>query len=454
MSINPNLIRAIRFGYGLRPGDDLPGGPEDMLAALRGPDRSAADWPIAGFDLRGDEARILGDMRKARREKQPGAEAAYKTAANHARDLALGDFRRSIIRAVTAKDMFRERLVRFWADHFAISAKGKGLATVTTSYVEDAIRPHVTGRFSDLLKAAVLHPVMLIYLDQILSIGPNSTIGKARDRGLNENLAREILELHTLGVGGAYTQKDVRQFAELLTGLFYNFRTGFKFRTRAAEPGAEEVLGQLYGGARAGLEDINAALDDLALHPDTARHIARKLAVHFVADEPEEPLVAALAGAYTASQGDLLVVYEALLTHPLAQRLPLQKVKQPFDFIATSLRALAVDPQRLDQMSRRDTRTQLLLPMQVMGQAWEAPPGPDGWPEAQEDWVTAQGLAARVQWALLAAGLFAGDKEPSTFARTALGDLAPTSLVRTVGFAESRLEGVALVLASPEFNRR
>lgn len=449
-----DAISAIRFGYGLAADGSAPKA-EAVRQGLAGPDLAAVEWPIAGFDVRSEEARALGELRRARRLKEAGAEEVFKSANLEAQLLVLGDFRRSVLRAMTTKDMFRERLVRFWADHFAVSARGKGLATVTTAYVEDAIRPHIAARFSDLLKAAVLHPVMLIYLDQILSIGPNSKIGQSSGKGLNENLAREVLELHTLGVGGAYGQRDVRELAELLTGLFYNFRTGFKFRHQAAEPGAERVLGREYGGPkRARLSDIEAALEALARHPDTAHHIARKLAVHFVSDDPADDLIEDMAAVFLATDGDLMAVYEVLVNHPAAQVPTLQKAKQPFDFMVSSLRAMGADPAGIDQMNRPDTRRQLLLPLQVMGQSWEAPPGPDGWPEAQVDWITAQGLAARIQWALLAVGLFGQELDPATFARTALGPLATPRLVRSVGFAESRLEGVALVLASPEFNRR
>jgi uncharacterized protein (DUF1800 family) len=295
---------------------------------------------------------------------------------------------------------------------------------------------------------------MLLFLDQIQSIGPNSKIGKKKSRGLNENLAREILELHTLGVGGTYRQKDVRQFAELLTGLFYNFRKGFSYRAKAAEPGAETVLGKSYGGKKGQLDDIYQVLDDLALHPDTARHIARKLVVHFVSDTPDPGLVNHVAAAFEDSQGDLMAVYAALLEHPQAWENSGQKAKQPFDFMASSLRALGVEPEALDNMSIRNSLPYFQAPLQVMGQPWLEPSGPDGWPEAMQDWITPQGLAARIQWALAAAGLWSRNTEPVDFAKTALGDRADENLLRLIGFAESRVEGVALVLASPEFNRR
>lgn len=454
MTVSFETIAATRFGFGLSPNGRAPSDIANMLAALRAGDETAAQLPVRSFPDLAVQEKALGALRKARRKQEAGAEETFKAANLEALKSAHHDMRISLLRAAMASDGFRERLVRFWADHFSVSAKGKGLRYVTTGYIEDAIRPNITGSFSNLLRAATTHPVMLIYLDQIQSIGPNSKIGLKAGRGLNENLAREILELHTLGVGGAYGQTDVREFAELLTGLNYNFRTGFNFRKQAAEPGAELVLGREYGGRFASLSDIYEALEDLSLHPDTGQHLARKLVVHFVSDTPDEAHIAEVASAYRASRGDLMATYEALLSHPAAWRDPLRKAKQPFDFMASSMRAMGVDASGLENLSRKKSRFYFLLPMQLMGQPWLEAAGPDGWPESTADWITPQGLAARVQWALLAAGLWAGDTDPRAFAKTALGELADSNHLRLVGFSESRLEGVALTLASPAFNRR
>ncbi|MFT4716590.1 MAG: hypothetical protein ACI861_000269 [Paracoccaceae bacterium] len=449
-----STLAAIRYGYGLSPHILPPNSTDEMLAKLIGPDEIAERLPIVGFTIRAEEEAAMGLLRRAKRNDEDGAQEALKAANKVAIVQQLHELRASLLRPAVAKDAFRERLVRFWADHFTVAAKGKGLRHVTTGYIEDAIRPHVTGSFSALLRKASTHPAMLVFLDQIQSVGPNSKIGKKLGRGLNENLAREILELHTLGVGGAYSQVDVRQFAELLTGLYYNYRKGFSFRPRAAEPGAETVLGHSYGGRSGELDDIYQVLDDLAHHPDTARHIARKLVVHFVSDEPDPRLVDHVTAAYIASQGDLRAVYAALLEHPIAWENPGVKAKRPFEFMASSLRALGVSSGDLDGMAIRKSRLYFTAPLQVMGQPWLQPAGPDGWPEALADWITPQGLAARIQWALLAAGLWSGRTEPVDFANIALGEMADARLRRLVGFAESRVEGIALVLASPEFNRR
>lgn len=445
---------AIRYGYGLSQDGAGPGDVAAMLAALTGPDRAAAAYPVRSFRSWADETLALGLLRKARRANEAGAEEAFK-AANRSALLAYGREMGTLIgRAISTSDAFRERLVWFWADHFSVSNKGKGLNYLVTSYWEEAIRPNVTGNFRDLLRAADLHPAMLVYLDQVLSFGPNSKIGKQTGRGLNENLAREILELHTLGVGSAYSQDDVRQFAELLTGLGFDLRNGFKYRPGAAEPGPETLLGRDYGGKREDLAYIEAAFDDIARHPDTARHLARKLTTHFIADNPDPDLVAHVAAAYLAADCDLVATYAAMLEHPAAWAGFGAKAKQPYEYLVSSLRALSVPPEQLVELSAREARLYLAAPMLAMGQPWQRPSGPDGWPEAQEDWITPQGLAARIEWALLAVSRLGGEQAPQEFARTALGEVADETLLQMVGRAESRLEGTVLVLASPEFNRR
>ncbi len=454
MKLSFQTTAAIRFGYGLSPVVAAPASAAQMLARLAGPDKTAARYPIKPFAIRLQQEREMGKLRKKRRKGGAAAEAAYKKAIKTASAEKLRELRVTMIRPMIAEDGFRERLVRFWADHFSVSARGKGLRFVAASYIEDAIRPKMTGKFRDLLRAATTHPVMLTYLDQSQSIGPNSVIGKKKNRGLNENLAREILELHTLGVDGAYTQADVRQFAELLTGLETSYRNGFRFRPRAAEPGAETVLGRVYGGGAASINDIYQALDDIAIHPDTARNIARKLVVHFISDTPPKALVDDLTDVFLATEGDLMVVYKALLNHRRAWDNFGQKAKQPFDYLASAMRALALEPAVIEGLSSRETRLYLAGPMEVMGQPYQRPGGPNGWPEAMGDWITPQGLAARIEWALIVTNKLAGGGDPVKFARQTLSDAASARLLEAVGRAETATEGRVLVLASPEFNRR
>lgn len=449
-----STLAEIRFGYGLSPMVAAPRSVDAMLARLAGPDVIATRFPIEGFRTRAAQERALGILRKARRTGGASAQTAFRKANRRATRDLIRDFGTSLIRPMLSPDGFRERLLRFWADHFTVAASGKGLRYVTTGYIEDAIRPYMTGNFATLLKSASLHPAMLIYLDQVQSIGPNSRIGKRLHRGLNENLAREMLELHTMGVNGAYTQKDVRQLAKLLTGLYYNFRTGFKYRAAAAEPGVKTVLGHEYGGLRGQLSDIHAFLDDLAMHPDTAQNIAHKLAVHFIADKPDPGMVQAISRAYLESGGALMECYRAMLEHPAAWQGFGSKAKQPFDYMVSTLRALGVEEAAVAKMPARRLRQVFATPMQIMGQPWLRPGGPNGWPEQLDAWITPQAVAARIEWALMISAMYGKGNDPRDLARVALAEQADPRLVAVLGAAESRAEGVALFLSAPEFNRR
>lgn len=462
-------IAAMRFGTGLSPVIAPPGDAAAMLALLRGPDDITARFPIetfAQFRERLIKNRATRRLRRQSADDPAAADAAGKMLKEIERDarLAQGQWLgQQVQRRVHTADGFRERLVGFWADHFTAQGKAGPMRRAVSPYVEDAIRPHVAGRFADLVIAATTAPLMLHYLDQESAIGPGSDAargltekGKTRKIGLNENLAREVLELHTLGVGAPYSQDDVRELAELFTGMTYQVEVGFKFQHNRAEPGPETVLGVAYGGpGNATLADIHAALTDLAGHPATARHVAGKLAVHFVSDMPAPALVDALAAEFTATGGDLMAVYAVLLDHPAAWDPVLRNVKPPFDFLASACRALAIAPGLFVPMDERAIQRHLRQPLVRMGQPWERPSGPDGWPEPDSAWITPLGLAARLDWAMRGpAELLPDLPDPRDFVQAALGAKAPPEVTFAAGAAENRREGIALVLASPAFQRR
>lgn len=451
---------AIRFGCGLSPKIAPPPSVAATLALLQGPDHAARDHPIPGFD---HARQALLDIHKARRAiRGATTDAERDAAAKNRRQLvrglrvdAVGWFRQGLLRRAFTEDGFRERLTFFWADHFTAKGDSPRSRESVMPYVEEAIRPHVAGRFADMLKSVATHPVMLDYLDQIWSVGPNSDFAKKRDRGegINENFARELLELHIMGADGPYGQRDIRQLAELLTGLHFDLRRGFTFRGERAEPGAETVLGQSYGGGRPGLDDIFDALDRLARLPATGRHIARKLAVHFISDTPDPDLVAEMSAAFTQTEGDLVAVYEVLLSHPAAWQEGPGNVKQPIDFIGSSLRALDLVPRHVPK-GVRDLRRVALGPLTLMGQDWANPVGPDGWPEADSDWITPQRMAARIHWAMSAPFVLRRVlPDPRDFVQVALGSTAHDDLVFAARAAETRAEGIGIILASPQFQR-
>ncbi|MGH1466339.1 MAG: DUF1800 domain-containing protein [Cognatishimia sp.] len=453
-------IAEIRFGTGLSPMAKPPQGITAMLEGLTGTDPMADRFPIEPYDQFRHRVAAFNIVRRAERknrgtalEEQKAQER--KSLVKAARTTYATTFRNVLLRRIHSETGLRERLAFFWADHFTAHGKVMIVKWATSSYIEEAIRPNISGTFADLLVAAVTHPLMLNYLDQQQSVGPNSKRATPKNkRGLNENLAREVLELHTLGVDGPYNQEDVRQLAELFTGMGYDREGGFRFDTRAVEPGRETVLGKSYG-ANGGLRDIQNALRDLAKHPVTARHIALKLVRHFISDTPDPQLVKALETTFLETGGDLLALYKTMLDHPASWDIRAQNVKPPLDFMASALRALDIGERYLARSREKDLRNILYLPLQIMGQPWEKPNGPDGWPEENSHWITPQFMAARLQWALAAPqALRKTLPDPRAFASAALGNRLTQDVRFAAQAAENRWEGIALVLASPAFQRQ
>lgn len=340
-----------------------------------------------------------------------------------------------------------ERLVAFWSNHFTVSVKKPILAGTVGAFEREAIRPHVTGRFADMLRAVMRHPAMLVYLDNAQSIGPHSVAGKRRERGLNENLAREALELHTLGVDGGYTQADVQEFAKMLTGWSIGrLNTGeagrFNFYPRLHEPGAKTLLGRRYD--EAGEAEADRALAELARHPATAKHVAFKMVRHFVADQPPAPLVAALAKTYLGTDGDLRAMTLALVQAQAAWTEPLAKVKTPNEFIVSALRVTGFDgePQKV------------VGALRLLGQMPFSAPSPAGWPDEATKWISAEALLQRAEFAM-ALGRRVGDQlEAAALLDASIGPVAASATRSAVLRAPSRAEAVATLFASPEFQRR
>jgi len=446
MPTRSQVIQAARFEYGIRP--DEPRFSGGLLDQLTGEDPLDAVYLVGTTAERFVELKRLRDLRQA----MGGESDAFKQAQRRLRRLGAIGAMGNLARMVQSPRGFRERLFAFWLDHFTVSPKRANEDYMLAAYLNEAIRPHISGRFAELLKAAVTHPSMLFYLDQNASTGPNSVVGQRRDRGLNENLAREVLELHTLGVDGPYSQEDVRQFAELLTGLGIG-PDGMHFSPNRAEPGQEEILGKRYGGSQARIEHIYEFLEDLAMMPATAQHLARKLLVHFIGPAPRPELVARMAEAYLASQGNLMAFYEVLVQDPAAMAADFPKVRPPIEYAATVLRALDYDAELIKNANPRETR-QIGKALEAMGQRAFKPSGPDGWPEAAESWITPPQLAARIAWAGEAARSLADDRDPRALMQAVLGDTAPELLSLAVSGAETKWEGVALLLVSPSLMRR
>jgi uncharacterized protein (DUF1800 family) len=346
---------------------------------------------------------------------------------------------------------FAERLVQFWSNHFCISATKSNMTRIMAgAHEREAIRPHVFGRFSEMLVAAESHPAMLDFLDNRLSIGPGSPAGKRRGRGLNENLAREILELHTLGVSGGYAQADVTSLARIITGWTVVGREGvlgfpgsFAFNAGLHEPGAQPLLGKNYD--QPGKAQGIAALTDLAHRPETARFIAFKLARHFVADAPSPRLVDLLAVTFRKTEGDLAAVSRALIESDEAWSAEPTKIRSPQEFLIAAFRALG----------RKPDFGQIVGPLTAMGQMLWQPSGPNGYPDSNDAWATPEGIKTRIDvaagWGRQAAGSV---PDPRQLVEQALGPLASPETRQAVARAESKPQALALLLMSPEFQRR
>ena len=354
-------------------------------------------------------------------------------------------------RAVIADCGFVERLVVFWSNHFCISANKGELARIWAgSFEREAIRPYVLGRFSDMLKAVEQHPAMLFFLDNQQSLGPDSRAGQNRKRGLNENLAREIMELHTLGVGGGYSQDDVTSLARIITGWTFAGRQGqlgapgsFVFNANAHQPGAHRLLGKTYENN--GVAQGEAALADIARHPATAKFIATKFARHFVADDPPPALVTRLQDVFGKSDGDLRALTSALLDSDEAWQAPLTKVRSPYEFLVATGRLLARIP---------DDPGLYLGSLNLLGQPLWSPAGPNGFPDTNAAWAAPEGMKLRLDISAQVASRLANNIDPRDLLELAAADAASPETRRTIERAESRQQALALLLMSPEFQRR
>ena len=457
-------IATNRFGLGARPGElaACSADPRGWLEAqLKGPPPIIADPALqstAAMVATLDEVRAQNRQLRAGTAAKELVAAVMKLGAIY-RPAYVAEVTARLRLAATTDRPFLERITQFWSNHFAVSVDKAIILGVAGSYEREAIRPHVLGSFQELLMAVEHHPAMLLYLDNFRSVGPDSMLAvRAQERtgkalGINENLAREIMELHTLGVDGGYTQADVTAFAKVITGWSIGaagrgIQAGgvpgeFFFRTNIHEPGTQTVLGRRY--AQDGLGQGQSVLVDLAHSPATARHIATQLARHFIADEPPPESVNTLARVFQRSGGDLPAVYRALIAAEAAWSQPLSKFKTPNDYVISAWRALNVP---LD-----DARP--VPPVFAnLGQRVWSPNSPAGWPDRSADWDGASALMQRLRWAdelgqRLGASVDAVQLAPQILGTT-LADATRVALTR----AASAAQAVTLLLAAPEFMRR
>lgn len=481
---SPQAASALnRFGLGARPGElQALGDPRAWLLDQLAPGKASSPPAFAGLPSSRDYLQREFEYNRERLIERRSQRSAAMKADGDAVEKSKTSFRKSFspdllaeigarYRAATTADAgFAERLVHFWSNHFAISVDKRQASLYAAPMEREAIRPHVFGRFEDLLLAAETHPGMLRYLDNAQSVGEDSMFaargarrlrrrpggdGPKRKFGLNENLAREILELHTLGVNGGYAQADVTELARAITGwgtpLARDYRAGqsidsaFVFRAVAHEPGARAVLGRRY--AESGLEQGRAVLADLARHPATAKHLSLKLARHFVADDPPVALVERMATIYLRSSGDLGSVYRAMIESDVAWGAGARKFKTPDDFLVSALRAGGIDA------GARPEGVVALL--RQLGQPPFTPRSPAGFADTAADWTGPDALWKRVQAAQALAQRMPQQRlKPLRVAQDALGNAFDADTATALQRAESARDAIALLFASPVFQWR
>lgn len=466
MNTQVNAIAVNRFGLGQTPSNSITLNPQGwLLSQLEQYQVKPSAWATQTSSVLLIEQ--LADMRAEIKSDKDNDKVAKRSLMRLVKDDYSQAVDARVLSALETQTPFVERLVHFWANHFAISVQKPAIYSLAGAFELEAIRPFVLGQFSYMLLAVEQHPAMLLYLDQARSIGPNSPIAQRAHRrkpekniGLNENLARKILELHTLGVQGGYSQQDVTEFAKAMTGwsvahleqpkkqTVVNGKHGFQFRPFIHEPGNRLILGKRY--SQEGIAQAKAVLLDLALHPSTAQHIATKLARHFVSDEPPANLITQLTNAFLNSRGHLSEVYRVLIQATESWQTadstsyPVSKFKTPWEWMISSLRGLGV----------RDLKTlKLAQLLNQLGQPVWNPGSPAGYPDTMAHWASPNALIRRVEVAQrLAAQHQAQDarKLAQQLLFSGVSDASATQIQR----AESNTTALALLLVSPEFLRR
>lgn len=433
------LVSAInRFGWGQRDDSPLETSLHDWLSRqLDGPDtavfrnvRSCSEGLIA-----------LREQRRAKIQGDPLVTPIFQA-----------DVAAQLDNLLLTEQPFRERLAWFWLNHFTVSLRQGSTKAVLGAYMREAIRPHVTGRFSDMLLAVMRHPAMLMYLDNTSSSGPNSPAGRKSHQGLNENLARECLELHTVSPAAGYSQTDVTSFAAILTGWSVDMKAeqpGFVFREKAHEPGEKTVMGQTFPeGEDGGVQ----ALHFLGTHPATYHHIATQMVGHFISDTPAPQDVSHIASVLQNSDGDLRAASLALATLHDTNRTG-SKFRTPMDYATAVMRALSLGGKASQPDNPHSPAHVLYAAFSSLGQPlWKAPL-PNGWSDTAAEWSAPADMLARTDWAWrLAAHVQTGN--PMEIAHTALGPALRPQTELAMHHAGSRQDALTLLFSSPEFQRR
>ena len=435
------VIAVNRFGLGAKPGD--------LERAKQNPQQWLLDQLVVPVlpSSRPDSGEVIGsfydyrsDLRRFKRQKMM---EKPQNPAGQIFPIMAAD---TVVAAINDDDSLSRRLLDFFSNHFSVTAQGGMMRPLAPTLEREAIAPNLLGSFYNMLLAVEQHPSMLVYLDNDKSVGPTTREAK-KNRGLNENLAREILELHTLGVNGGYNLEDIQELAKAITGWSISrpvdHQHGFVYRPVAHEPGSRVVLGGVYRNT--GKNQGEAILRDLSVHSATARHVSFKMARHFVSDKPSDELVKAMTDTWRKTGGDIKAVVTAMIKHPDSWQPESEKLKTPREFYISALRATGV----ATPDARRVVNT-----LTNLGQAPFGAGSPAGYADVASAWNGADALLKRVDWVNMITRQVRMNQPPIHFAQAHSGNLLSEHTATVVRRAESRQQGLALYLLSPEFLRR
>jgi uncharacterized protein (DUF1800 family) len=453
-------IAAHRFGLGARPGEIERASRDPrawLVEQLDAPAEQPAPLDGQAFLTGGALVADMVQYQKERaREKRMGTgEDPVKLFFKNRVQVYNREMAARYALGFTTDKPFAERLVRFWSNHFVVSAQNPRATTFVGAFEREAIRPYISTTFEDMLLAVVEHPAMLLYLDNAQSVGPDSFGAMMSGKGLNENLGRELMELYTLGVDGGYTQADVVAMAKLLTGWTIDRRgggqNGFLYMNAIHEPGPITLRGKTYSG---GQDGTVAAIRDLAHDPATARHIARKLAIHFIADDPPPESCAELEKTFLRTGGDLRALAQTVVNDPHAWRSELSKVRTPVEYVTAGYRMLNWPAKNADKQKQVQGA---MAATRLMGESPLAAPAPKGWPDTSDAWSGPDAILNRIEWAKQVGARMPPElAKPMTAIAAAetLGALLRKETMAAMQQAATAGDAIALLLSSPEFQRR
>ncbi len=453
--ISPENIAVNRFGYGAR-GNELikaKANPrkwlESQLKEIEFTDGlPSSDEVFLAYGKFQQQKKLLKKQKKKENTTKNKREDKQNMMRNNAaRRTYVKMSSIALKQAINSEHSVSWRLLDFFSNHFSVSSKGRLMLGLSPTLEREAIAPNLLGNFSDLLLAVMQHPAMIIYLNNEKSFGANSRLAKKRKVGLNENLAREIMELHTLGVNGGYRQNDVIELAKAMTGWSVKrpkkeHGSGFVFREYGHEPGNRTLLGKNY--AQRGIQQGQQMLRDLAMHPTTANYVCKKIAHHFVSESVQQSLIDKMQKTWLDNQGNIKKVMRTLFNASEAWLTTPQKFKTPREFVISAYRAIA--PNTINDKN-------LINSLNNLGQKPFNAGSPAGFSDDESDWLGASALIARIEWSSLLSAKVKNINTAHIMANS-LGASVSSNTYQMVMRAESRQQANTLFLMSPEFQRR